>query len=1402
MKLRKLSAILLAAVMVITVFPASVFGSQIINTNRPEGDWDYGRFQFDVKSDLPDDFASVTGIIVYIGHPDGNHAISDSFNGTIVANGQAQSMEDRTETTFGGPRFCLTDHGGGPACDENNLNNVCSPPDLRIWNRDVIHWQTNSPLFEANDNWAQIYLQAWWPQPAFSVVAWQYLVAGDTAVGDLFTTGRRIDINPFDGNFDISISAQYDSAPWWKPLFQRNDISAGKTYINGGEIDLSTDWDYGSGTNGSGTGITGTETVVNFGVRPFNNIRNLNLGDYIDISYTLSIGSFWTSGNYRAVYGSTLDRAMIDISSIATASSLQEFTTFEITHINGTPVFYDHCNVDLGAPDQLADSWFVYVSNGMDDINNGISVNSFTQARGMEIQTSSLSIPALDGEGNPTQIAIIWQSPHSLVWNSNYSRWDWGWNQKMIPLDEVYNSGVITLNFEDHLENYSEFVKANEEVKIFIANWNDGGRAAFGTITGAELFGCTCHDGVKINVSEQNGFRLNNDKNQLMFSVSGIDGYINDLTMEDFRGARGLAIEFENPELLHPHNEFHIIYQGAPDWSWNQIPIPVSSIMCEDDVIRIDFEKYLFRYDDFLSRTDVKMFLASYSNSYNFETLDIVDAYLYDFIQAAPHYDFSVPMGERNDFGGAADRQWFWASSGTDGFSQDILENGTTQQRLAAWQFKAAQGVAFYFDNVPDLDATFHLIWQGDGGVNNWGWHQFEVPLREVYNRTENAVFIDLERWINNYAGFSGSNFIKLGIAYWGGQDLFELGVTDAFLYGQNTIYNEYTRYLRIGNGTYNGAQLFEGNYNPYGIDFSKVAKVEFEFHITNIEQLRAMKAADNSFEPDMSVVLNIGNGTPGNYDSVWQQNRYVIDLSANTWKYSMTPGERPEGQTNLVIGGNNAGLAWFQPGVAAWGSREFTASAVEGYYHIRLLDKDNKEIPLIRQAQVVFAADELNVWAGHHEGNEIRTNRWMYFRNKATQDSKVRSMLFTGATVTGTEESLEYTVKVEGFGGDAASSGKWWYLAVNVGDSINLNEYFLTSISIEVDGVEVPQSDIQWQEEARAHFAVDYREIVLINGWWHGIEDMNIPFPKNSIEISFSLQRFVDVPSFVGFDIVYNLNGGTNPITAPHIYNPVTGIVGLPYPTREGHIFGGWYTVETYGGVLAPVSKISTTAGQVGTLTVFAKWIEDNKDETRYTVSSANADAAGVFTIDIAIENNPGIALLRNSIIFDNTAFELIGHEFHAARFPGNSMRAGVSSSPNNILWDSAADRNANGAFVTLSFRVRSNAPTGSYVIAVNPGNALNANIEIQDFAGGAGRINVTNKGNAHRPGDINNDGEVGMLDLLLLRLHILGTITLEGNALAAASLSNNINLTPEQNMDASLLMLRQYIVGDRTLS
>ena len=72
-------------------------------------------------------------------------------------------------------------------------------------------------------------------------------------------------------------------------------------------------------------------------------------------------------------------------------------------------------------------------------------------------------------------------------------------------------------------------------------------------------------------------------------------------------------------------------------------------------------------------------------------------------------------------------------------------------------------------------------------------------------------------------------------------------------------------------------------------------------------------------------------------------------------------------------------------------------------------------------------------------------------------------------------------------------------------------------------------------------------------------------------------------------FDLGYETTDTVTDVTAEYGES-----VTLETPTRDGHVFGGWFTEENGGGVEFDGATIGDLGDDGATVTLFAKWTEE----------------------------------------------------------------------------------------------------------------------------------------------------------------------------------------------------------------
>ncbi|MCR5694322.1 MAG: hypothetical protein K6G89_05050 [Clostridia bacterium] len=157
-----------------------------------------------------------------------------------------------------------------------------------------------------------------------------------------------------------------------------------------------------------------------------------------------------------------------------------------------------------------------------------------------------------------------------------------------------------------------------------------------------------------------------------------------------------------------------------------------------------------------------------------------------------------------------------------------------------------------------------------------------------------------------------------------------------------------------------------------------------------------------------------------------------------------------------------------------------------------------------------------------------------------------------------------------------------------------------------------------------------------------------------------------------------------------------------------------------------------------------------------QYELSCGSGFPGGELTVDISIGNNPGIISLRNVVVFDENAFELVRVE-DKGLLSGFTTPAPNVKSPYTLRWADAlaAENNcSNGVIATIVFSVKESTPAGSYTFSVEAVEARAVDGSKITFKNASADVRVS------RPaqGDANGDGEVDDWDAILFERYLAG--------------------------------------------
>lgn len=119
--------------------------------------------------------------------------------------------------------------------------------------------------------------------------------------------------------------------------------------------------------------------------------------------------------------------------------------------------------------------------------------------------------------------------------------------------------------------------------------------------------------------------------------------------------------------------------------------------------------------------------------------------------------------------------------------------------------------------------------------------------------------------------------------------------------------------------------------------------------------------------------------------------------------------------------------------------------------------------------------------------------------------------------------------------------------------------------------------------------------------------------------------------------------------------------------------------------------------------------------------LSEEKAEAGDTVTVTVELENNPGIMAFDIVVDYDATRLEKVDY--------GHSGLGGFWSVGESIVWVAMSEKDYNGQFLQLKFRVLEDAPNGeAYVtIAYDEGDICNYNEEPVSFAVIPGGVTVS---------------------------------------------------------------------------
>ncbi len=201
-----------------------------------------------------------------------------------------------------------------------------------------------------------------------------------------------------------------------------------------------------------------------------------------------------------------------------------------------------------------------------------------------------------------------------------------------------------------------------------------------------------------------------------------------------------------------------------------------------------------------------------------------------------------------------------------------------------------------------------------------------------------------------------------------------------------------------------------------------------------------------------------------------------------------------------------------------------------------------------------------------------------------------------------------------------------------------------------------------------------------------------------------------------------------------------------------------------------------------------YVDYVDENA--AKIVVDSGHALLGSTITVNINVQNNPGLIGMKLLVSYDSDVLELQSAVANTENAFASIAFGPTTSNPFVLTWDESLSPNTtdNGVMATLTFLVKEDAAFGDTSIAISYDQADVFNDAWEDVvfatvAGAWGIVEIL-------PGDANEDGAVNMRDYAMFRQHLSGwDVTVNTDVL-------DINADGKVNM-RDLAVLRQYLSG-----
>lgn len=193
------------------------------------------------------------------------------------------------------------------------------------------------------------------------------------------------------------------------------------------------------------------------------------------------------------------------------------------------------------------------------------------------------------------------------------------------------------------------------------------------------------------------------------------------------------------------------------------------------------------------------------------------------------------------------------------------------------------------------------------------------------------------------------------------------------------------------------------------------------------------------------------------------------------------------------------------------------------------------------------------------------------------------------------------------------------------------------------------------------------------------------------------------------------------------------------------------------------------------------------DEQAAQVVIQSATTVAGNTIRLEVVLKNNPGLQGMSVLMHYDASVLSLIGYS-------NGTVLADidVNTGYNRLQWSDDAETKEDGLLCILEFRVAEDAKAGNYPISLTLEQAINGNWQNVPVHMVAANIEIVDL----VYGDVNSDGVVNLVDLLMLRTYLANRDPATGESTLTVGAGADANGDGKVGL-ADVLLLRQYLVN-----